>query len=196
MKPYVDIDERALLLLLLEGDATAFESLYMRYAEKLSAQLFHLLKSWDEVEEALQQLFVKVWESRENIDPEKSFQAYLYRIASNIANDYYRKLSKDKKLATSLLQQITLLYHPEHLTTQIRADEELMRTIEKLPPQRKTVFKLCKLEGKSYAEVSRMLSISEATIGDHIAKANRFIYNNYDNAIFMLSLIYAASLLE
>lgn len=196
MKPYVDIDERALLLLLRDGDALAFESLYMRYAEKLSAQLFRLLKSWVEVEEALQQLFVKVWESRENIDPEKSFQAYLYRIASNIANDYYRKLSKDKKLATSVLQQITLLYHPEQLTAQIKADEELMRTIEKLPPQRKAIFKLCKLEGKSYAEVSRMLSISEATIGDHIAKANRFIYNNYDKSIFMLSLIYATSLLD
>lgn len=196
MKPYVDIDERALLLLLRDGDALAFESLYMRYAEKLSAQLFRLLKSWDEVEEALQQLFVKVWESRGNIDPDKSFQAYLYRIASNIANDYYRKLSKDKKLATSVLQQITLLYHPEQLTAQIQADEELMRTIEKLPPQRKAVFKLCKLEGKSYAEVSRMLSISEATIGDHIAKANRFIYNNYDKSIFMLSLIYATSLLD
>lgn len=196
MKPYVDIDERKLLLLLRDGDGKAFESLYMRYAEKLSAQLFRLLKSWDEVEEALQQLFVKVWESRENIDSEKSFQAYLYRIASNIANDYYRKLSKDKKLATSVLQQITLLYHPEQLTAQIQVDEELMHTIEKLPPQRKTVFKLCKLEGKSYAEVSRILSISEATIGDHIAKANRFIYNNYDKSIFMLSLIYATSLLD
>ena len=84
MKPYVDTDERALLLLLRDGDATAFESLYMRYAEKLSAQLFRLLKSWDEVEEALQQLFVKVWENRKNMDPDKSFQAYLYRIASNI----------------------------------------------------------------------------------------------------------------
>lgn len=128
MKPYINIDERELLFQLRDGDATAFESLYMRYAEKLSAQLF-----------------VKVWENRENIDPEKSFQAYLYRIASNIANDYYRKLSKDKKLATSVLQQITLLYHPEHLTAQIQADKELMRTIEKLPLQRKAVFKLCKL---------------------------------------------------
>ena len=196
MKPHVDIDESELLLQLRDGDAVAFESLYLRYAEKLSAQLFRLLKSWEEVEEALQQLFVKVWENRGNIDPGKSFQAYLYKIASNIANDYYRKLSKDKELANNMLQQIALLYDPDTLTAQIQADEELMRTIEKLPPQRKTVFKLCKLEGKSYTEVSRMLSISEATVGDHIAKANRFIYNNYDKSIFMLSLIYATSLLD
>ncbi|ERJ57166.1 RNA polymerase sigma factor [Sphingobacterium paucimobilis] len=196
MIPHVDIDEKELLLQLRNGDALAFESLYLRYADKLSAQLFRLLKSWNEVEEALQQLFVKVWENRENIDPGRSFQAYLYKIASNIAVDYYRKLSKDKELSKSLLRQISLLYHPDNLTAQIQADEELMRTIDKLPPQRKAVFKLCKLEGKSYAEVSRILSISEATIGDHIAKANRFIYNNYDKSIFMLSLIYATSLLD
>ena len=186
-------DERELLQKLREGDGLVFENFYNIYSEKLTAKLFRLLKSWDEVEEALQELFVKVWENREKIDPDKSFQSYLNTIASNIANDYYRKISKDRALARRLLEYFSILYDAQSLTWQIQADEELMRTIEELPTQRKIVFKLCKLEGKSYAEVSRILSISEATIGDHIAKANRFIRNNYDKSILVMSILYTAS---
>jgi RNA polymerase sigma-70 factor (ECF subfamily) len=51
----------------------------------------------------------------------------------------------------------------------------LNKAIENLPPQRKEVFYLCKMEGKSYLEVSRRLGISASTINDHIVKANRAV---------------------
>src|SRR5690554_4918953 len=90
--------ERELLVKLRDGDHRAYDILYNNYSEKLTAKLFKLLKSWDEVEDALQELFVKVWENREKIDPDKSFPSYLYRIAVNIVNDYYRQVSKDRVL--------------------------------------------------------------------------------------------------
>lgn len=195
MNRNLHLDERELLVKLRDGDTMAFDTLYDKYAERLTAKLFKLLKSWNEVEEALQELFVKVWENREKIDPDKSFPSYLYRIAVNIVHDYYRRMARDKEIAAQLFEQISV-YSADTLALQIKADEELMRIIEKLPPQRKTIFKLCKLEGKSYAEVSKMLSISEATIGDHIAKANRFIYGNYDKSALMLALLYATLLID
>lgn len=70
--------KRKLLQKLQDGDGLAFETLYNTYSEKLTTKLFRLLKSWDEVEETFQKLFVKVWENREKIDPDKSFQSYLY----------------------------------------------------------------------------------------------------------------------
>ena len=51
----------------------------------------------------------------------------------------------------------------------------LYQAIELLPPKRKLVFRLCKLEGKTYEEVSLLLGISLSTISDHIVKANLFI---------------------
>ena len=51
------------------------------------------------------------------------------------------------------------------------------KAIEELPPKRKEVFKLCKLEGKSYEEISQRMGISTSTITDHIVKANVFIRN-------------------
>jgi RNA polymerase sigma factor (sigma-70 family) len=56
----------------------------------------------------------------------------------------------------------------------------LHRAIEDLPPQRQQVFRLCKLEGKTYREVSELLGISESTISDHIVKGTKFIRAYFD----------------
>ena len=62
----------------------------------------------------------------------------------------------------------------------------LENAISKLPPQRQQVFRLCKLEGKSYRDVSELLGISLSTISDHIVKATKSIRNyleSTDNAV-------------
>ncbi|RNI33826.1 hypothetical protein EFY79_17715 [Hanamia caeni] len=51
----------------------------------------------------------------------------------------------------------------------------LYDAIELLPPRRKLIFKLCKIECKSYEQISLQLGVSCSTISDHIVKANRFI---------------------
>ncbi|WP_140939013.1 RNA polymerase sigma factor [Sphingobacterium lumbrici] len=190
------IDEKELLFQMKGGDVGAFDVLYNRYKTQLAANLFKLLKSWDQVEEVLQELFVRVWENRKRIDPEKPFNAYLYRIGSNLVNDYFRKLAKDRNLAEKIWENMSLADCPESLRKQILEDQELMRTIDKLPPQRQLVFKLCKLEGKSYAEVSELLKVSEAAVNDHITKANRFILQNYNRSISLLMLIFCTVLMD
>lgn len=149
----------------------------------MAGRLFSLLKSWDLVEDVLQELFIRLWQKRESIDTEKSIDAYLFRIASNLVNDHFRGISKDKKLAEELWLRISELYNPFDEISQDKADHELFRSIEQLPEQRKKVFLLCKMERKSYAEVARLLQISEAAVNDHITKANRFLKDNYDKAI-------------
>ena len=57
----------------------------------------------------------------------------------------------------------------------------LQNAINKLPPQRQQVFRLCKLEGKSYKEVSELLGISLSTISDHIVKATKSIRNDLES---------------
>jgi RNA polymerase sigma-70 factor (ECF subfamily) len=51
----------------------------------------------------------------------------------------------------------------------------LQQAIESLPAQRQQVFRFCKLEGKSYKEVSEILGISVSTISDHIVKGTKAI---------------------
>ncbi|MCD0490570.1 sigma-70 family RNA polymerase sigma factor [Pedobacter sp. MC2016-14] len=183
MSDYSKHTDQELVSLLRDGNYAAFEIIYSNHKTKIAQRLFRLLKSWDLVEDVLQELFIRLWKNREIIDAEKSIEAYLSRIATNLVNDYFRGIAKDQKLAEELWRRVSELYNPFDDIPQTKADHELFRVIEKLPEQRKKVFLLCKMERKSYAEVSKLLQISEAAVNDHITKANRFLKDNYDKAI-------------
>jgi RNA polymerase sigma-70 factor (ECF subfamily) len=196
MKSSTLIDEKELLLRLQDGDYSAFEIIYSNHEKKIASRLFRLLKSWDLVEDLLQELFIKLWKNRKTLDAERPVEAFLYRIATNLVNDYFRGVSKDKRLAEELWDRISELHDPFEIIAQTEADQELFRSINKLPEQRKRVFLLCKIEKKSYAEVSRLLEISEAAVNDHITKANRFLKDNYDKAIPFAIVVFCNHLIS
>ena len=169
-------NEEELLLLLRKGDEAAFEKIYHLYSQRLMGNLVKLLKSEELAAELLQETFVKIWNHRSQIDAAKSFRSYLFRIAENLVYDFFRKASRDKKLQQQLLAGATAHYrHVEESVCNKENAYRLKRAIEALPPQRRQVFQLIKLEGRSYAEVSNALNISVSTISDHIVKATRFI---------------------
>jgi len=190
------LDEKVLLTRLSEGSYEAFELLYDRYNRPLLGNLMKLLKSPDLASETLQELFVRLWNNRGNIDPEKPIKGYLFRIAENLVFDIYRRASRDREMRNYFLAHMQEAY--EHIETNLYSKEHshiLHKAIDQLPPQRKQVFKLCKLEEKSYREVSEMLGISQAAVNDHITKANAFL-KDYFITHPALSVILVASLLS
>ncbi len=175
-------DEKELLVQLLNGNEQAFEKIYQLYSSRLYGNLLKLVKSETEAQEILQDVFLKIWENRQNIDIEKSFRSYLFKIAENKVVDFFRKVARDKKREAQLISLATNEYVPvEEL---LQSDEKaaiLQKAIDSLPPQRQQVFRLCKLEGKSYKEVSEQLGISVSTISDHIVKATKSIRDYFEN---------------
>ena len=176
-------DEKSLLLQLKSGDERAFEMLYDNYKFRIAGNLFKLLKSDDLVKEVLQELFFKIWEVRAQIDPEKSFKSYLFRIGENLVHDYFRKAAKDKRLLAKIVDSSSELY--VHIEEDMVGKEEIQRlqqAIDLMPPQRKMVFTLCKLEGKSYKEVEDIMGINAKTISSHMLQANRFLKTYFNNS--------------
>jgi len=184
-------DEKALLLQLKNGDERAFEILYNHYKFRVAGNLFKLVKSDDLVKEILQELFFKIWEVRTQIDPEKSFKSYLFRIAENLVNDYFRKVAKDKRLLARVVASSSELYL--HIEEDMLSKEEalkLQEAINLMPPQRKMVFTLCKLEGKSYKEVEEIMGINVKTISSHMLQANRFLRTHFkDSSALTISVV-------
>ena len=170
------VDEKKLVTLLQKGDKGAFEELYHRYKYPLYCNLRKLVKSEIHAEELLQQLFVKTWENRQSLDAEKVFKAYLFRIAENLVYDFFRKATRDKKMEARLMTLATENYSPIEEAIYSREREAIIsRAVASLPPQRRHVFTLCKLQGKTYEEVSVELGISTSTINDHIVKGTRAV---------------------
>ena len=173
---YSELDERMLLILLQEGNKQSFEELYHRYKRRIYGNLKKLLKSDDLAEELLQEVFVKVWNKRHNLDVEKSFRSYLFRIAENLVYDFFRKAARDRKLEAHLTAAATKFYlHIEEALYTKESMAVLNKAVGLLPPRRRQIFTLCKLEGKSYEEVGLQLGISTSTINDHVVKATRSI---------------------
>ena len=174
--------EHSLLILLQQGDETAFTELYHHYSARIYYNLLRLVRSEEVAEELLQDTFLKIWEKRATLDPEKSFQSFLYRIAGNLAVDFYRKAALDSKLRAHLLATSAETSEPaEQGVIRKETFDQLQEMISRLPAQRQRVFYLCRVEGKSYAEAAAIVGISTGTVKDHLVKAGRFLREGLRN---------------
>ena len=185
-------EEKEIINQLHDGNVHAFELIYLIYSPRLYSRLLKLVKSESAAQEILQDVFVKLWEHRNSLDPEKSFRSFLYKIAENKAHDFFRKAARDKTLETQLIRQSTVIYTS---IEKYKSNEDdlatLQKAIEDLPPQRQQVFRLCKIEGKSYKEVGELLDISVSTISDHIVKGTKFVreyFSRHTPALVFFSL--------
>ena len=176
MKDLIGASDQELVALLKKGDEPAFIELYNRYKVRIVGNLVKLLRSEDLALEFSQELFMKIWDTRALLDPDKSFRSYIFRISENMVMDFFRKASRDKKLHACLMEIQTELYsHIEEDIIYAQESQLFKDAVALLPPQRRQVFILCKLEGKSYREVSELLGISTSTVSDHLLKANKFL---------------------
>ncbi|HWW39361.1 RNA polymerase sigma factor [Pedobacter sp.] len=187
----VERQEETLLLHLQQGKETAFTEIYDQYSKPLFLKILRMTGDTEVAKELLQDLFLKLWEHRHLIDPSLSFKSYLYTIGVNLVYDYFRKEAKNKQLSAHLL---AMAVDADVQTDELLISKEninmVRKAIDQLSPQRKKVYMLCKLEGKSYQEVSAELQISTSTIHDHIVKANssikKYLLNHPDFAVYAL----------
>jgi RNA polymerase sigma-70 factor (family 1) len=164
------VNEKELMENLQKGDRKAFEKLYRHYIDSIFRKIHYLTKSAEIAEELTQDVFLKVWERRESINCEKSFGAFVHRIAKNLITDLYRRLAYDRTLQKHLIDSVTELYDP--MASEL--DRQLIyQALESLPAQRRKIFSMVKIEGKSYKEVSSQLGVSTSTIRDHVVKGTK-----------------------
>lgn len=165
-----------LLTRLSQGDKQAFDQLYEKYSSPLYLNLLKLTKSEEVAEELLQDIFLKIWNKRDTLDIHTGFGGYLFKISQNLVYDFFRKAKQDKALRQRITAVATENY--THIEETLLSKENrtlLQRAISTLPPVRQQIFRLCKLEGKTYEEVATLLGISVSTVNDHIVKATRHI---------------------
>ena len=176
MATILSYNEQQLLNGLQQGDQECFERLYHLYSEPLYINLLKLVKHPETAEEILQDIFIQVWEKRSTIDIHTSVSGYLFRIGENKVYDFFRKARRDKVLYAHVKAAASEQYTHIEETLLFRENEQLLQAaVAALPPQRRQVFELCKLQGKTYEQVSAQLGISTSTINDHIVKATRSI---------------------
>ncbi|MBO9619861.1 MAG: RNA polymerase sigma-70 factor [Niabella sp.] len=167
------LDDR-LLAQLKNGETKAFAAIYNKYHQQLYSYILYFIKDRQFAEDVLQEVFVKIWKHRERINPQLSFNSYIYRIARNAVLNRMRSMAYEKVIEYAGDEQFSYSNNEDaFLWKQYSA---LFReAVEHLSEQRKKVFQLCREEKKTYANVSQELGIATSTVQDHMVKAIRFI---------------------
>lgn len=178
MTPLKDRPESELLVEMCMGNLRAFDLLYSMHSLHIYRILMKMVRDDAIAEELLQEVFVKIWDKRSKIDPSQPLAPFLYRVTERLVYDFYRKIGRESKLKKGFGE--TAVTHDSSPEDVLHFKETLGNiniAIEQLPSQQRQVFKLCKIEGKSYLEVSALLGISISTINGHIVKSTRSIKN-------------------
>lgn len=188
-----NFDEPQLLARLRNGDTSAYMTLYDRYHMLVYTWVIHLVKVPEHAEDIVQDVFLKIWEIRERLQPDQSFPAFVYRIGRNKAFNLLKKISSDDQLRGQVMKQLahtTTL--PDNQLLWQQYEQLLKAAIDGLPQQRQKVFRLCRLEGKTYHEAAGELGISPNTVKEHMVTAMKdirdYFYRYGDISLLLLLL--------
>lgn len=179
----IEYDEKLLLSRLKAGNVTAFSKIYAKHGCSLHRNILSLVKLRDEADEIHQEVFIRLWKYRQNIDIDRPLLSYLVKIAKNLVVDYYKKASKDRELQQKMALQLkTYVNDVEESMLRQELETVMEQIISQLPPQRQRIYRYIKLEQNSYQDAAEYFCTSLGTIKDHMAKASKFVRHTYDNS--------------
>src|SRR6266496_5321816 len=101
--------ETEMLQQMIAGDERAFGKIYEFYQGRIFLFAFRLTKSKDEAEEIVQEVFVKLWMKKKNIDVEKKFDSYIIAITKNLVLDRLKKAALDKTVQQKIYNNMQAL---------------------------------------------------------------------------------------
>lgn len=170
--------EKELIILLKEGDEKAFTTLYRRYWSKVYNFSRLYLSSILEIEEVVQEVFVKVWESRSLLREDDNFKGFLFVITRNLVFNQFRRSFNENAYKLTVLSSIMPYYNLEEELTAADLQEFIEKMVKELPPRQQEVFNLSRNAHLTYMEISIRLNISEKTVERHINEALKFLKKN------------------
>lgn len=197
LQPNADMNtlDAVLVERLHENEVAAFDTLYWKYHEVVYRNILKLVKETVVAEDILQEVFIKLWEKRQEIKASQSVAGWLFVISFNLSVNYSRKKLREQTFHQKLLS----LGPGEETGLDRKALQEvqyhlLEQAIAELSPQRRRIVTLCKLEGKTYEEVANELNISRNTVKEHLSaamvKLNDYIQKNAEHRYVLLFLLF------
>lgn len=171
--------ERDLIERVRIGDKLALEQLFHRYYDGLCRFTLSLTRSPDDVEDLVQDIFVRIWTIRAHWNPKGSVGAYLYKAARNQAINLLKSRKKSSVPISGQREPFSSGAAVDLIDEM--ADRDMVmavsKAIEHLPEKCRLVFVLNRQEGLTYAEIAGVLEISEKTVENQISHALKILRN-------------------
>jgi RNA polymerase sigma-70 factor (ECF subfamily) len=156
------------------NDQMAFREIYHHFHKRLFYFAFAIVKTKEAAEEVVEDVFIKIWNHKENAADIRNLKIYLYTATKNTSLNYLSK--KAKESITEAFDNIDINIseqgiNPEQVMITEEIYKNIQKAVEQLPPRCKMIFKLIREDGLKYKEVSEILNISVNTIDAQMAIA-------------------------
>jgi RNA polymerase sigma-70 factor, ECF subfamily len=155
---------------------TEFEEIFKTSFKNLHSYAFTILKNMDMAEEAVQQIFLKLWEQKDILKFDTSVKAYLYKA---VHNHCLNVLKHEKvKNAYKIHSIYQMKNHEDSAHKKIAASEleiRLHKALNELPEQCRTIFQLSRFDELTYREIADQMGLSVKTIENQMGKALKIL---------------------
>ncbi|HEY0434677.1 MAG TPA: RNA polymerase sigma-70 factor [Chitinophagaceae bacterium] len=154
-------------------DTQAYKQLFLLFYPSLVSFARSITRSTQVSEEIVSDVFIRVWEKRDQLDKVENLSLYLF---TAVKNRCFNQLQQQKHNVNLQIHdtdiQIKSLYHdPEQRLISAETIREIQQAIQDLPPQCRLIFKLVKEEGFKYKEAAELLQLSVKTIENQMSLA-------------------------
>jgi len=161
---------------LRRSERKAYAAVFDATYDALYAYSFYITHERDTAHDVVQDVFLKLWQVRETIDPERSLKALLYQMVRNYSLNQERR---KKTHATDSLDEkpvepiIDTLAELEVDTNNL--SKKIQSWIDQMPDRRREAFVLSRFEGLSHDEIARIMALTPRTVNNHIVLALQHI---------------------
>lgn len=159
-------NEKELFHLIAQGDETAFRTLFDAYREKLFVFAWQLCHSATEAEEVVQDIFLRLWQSRNVLANVEFPRKYIYVMARHRALDLLARIARDQKMmreAWSHLSQPDVNLTEEMLQA-TETQKLIYDAVATLPEKKQTIFRLSRHDGLTHQQIAEQMNLSVQTV--------------------------------
>lgn len=165
------------LELLANGDQPAFRRLFERYSDRIYGVAVAYTKSHTLAEEAVQDVFLKLWTKRASLPAVNQLESYIFILTRNHMLNVLRNIARERAFIREQLLAGDEAGPPAPVSAIIRKQslEILEEALLQLPAQQRAVFRLTQEQGISLNDAAAELGLSRNTVRNHLARAMAFI---------------------
>ena len=165
-------NEKELLLMVSEGDQSAYQLLFHHYWDPIYSTALMFTKSPELSEDLSQDVFARIWLKREKLAEVEKFDSYLFITARNLIFDHLRK----KVFSGGYDEYFQEYFRDAALSPEQRLEfkefeNSVQQAIKELPTQQQTAFRLSRFQGLSHEDIARQMGISRATVKSYIVRS-------------------------
>ena len=168
-----------------KGDKKAFGMLVEKYQRRLNRLLSRMVRDQSEIEDIVQDSFIKAYRAINNFRGDSAFYTWLYRIGINTAKNHLVKLGKRPKAMNDVeIEEIENFEDAPDLRSHETPESSMMsreivasvnQTIEALPNELKEAISLREMDGLSYGEIADLMNCPIGTVRSRIFRAREVI---------------------